>query len=189
MTERRRLTRSLTLTGLARQSRGARTGVLAAVSIAGATLALAGCTAPDDGIVLEGADGEKYVVPEDAERPEYNTREDCIADVTEQIRKLEEQGESIVDDPEDLCESTEGYHGAYGHAWVGPLIFAAGRWNSPLVAGWSPVANGGFAAPGSRIQSDVVSPAPSGAKTGDRAPLAGGFGSTGKSGFGESTGG
>lgn len=189
MTTRRRVTGSIALTGLAQKSRGARSGAFAAVSIATATLMLTGCTAPDDGVVLEGADGEKYVVPQDAERPEYDSREDCIADVTEQLKKIEASGETVAENPEDLCESTDRYNGVYSHAWIGPLIFAAGRWNSSRVAGWSPVASGGFAAPGSRLQPDVVNPAPSGAKTGDRAPLTGGFGSTGKTGIGESTGG
>lgn len=184
-------TKSIELSGLAARHRtssprGAK--VVAVMSIAGATLALSGCTAPDDGIVVSGADGKDYVIPEGAERPQYDSREDCIADVTEQIRALEAQGEDIVDDPEDLCESSEGYHGAYAHAWLGPLIFAGARWNSSRVAGWSTVGAGGFAAPGAKLQGDVVSPAPAGTSPGDRAPLKGGFGSTGKSGFGETAG-
>lgn len=187
---RARRTTDLTLSGLAARHRsGAARSSLAVLTLAGATLALSGCTAPDDGVVLTGADGQKYVVPDGAERPEYRSKEDCIADVTEQIRQLEAQGEDIVDEPEDLCESTEGYHGAYVHPWIGPLIFAGARWNSSRVAGWSPVASGGFAAPGGYVQKDVVSPAPAGSKVGERAPLKGGFGSSGKSGFGESAGG
>ncbi|BDZ45301.1 hypothetical protein [Naasia aerilata] len=165
MTARR--TRDLALSGLAaRHRRGAARTSLTVLSLAGATLALSGCTAPDEGVVLTGADGEKYVVPDGAERPEYRSREDCIADVTEQIRQLEAQGEDIVDEPEDLCESTERYHGAYVHPWIGPILFAGARWNSSRVAGWSPVANGGFAAPGGYVQKDVVSPAPAGSKVG-----------------------
>ncbi|WP_210507965.1 hypothetical protein [Naasia sp. SYSU D00057] len=183
-----RRTRSVSLSGIAARRATTRRTV-AIASIAGATLALSGCTAPDEGVVLEGADGERYVVPEGTERPQYDSREDCLADVEEQIRLLEAQGEDIVDEPEDLCESTEGYRGAYTHAWIGPLIFAAARWNSPRVAAWAPVGNGGFAAPGSRLQADMVQPAPAGSKVGERAPLKGGFGTSGKSGFGESAGG
>jgi hypothetical protein len=151
---------------------------------------MSGCTPPEEGIVLEGADGEKYVVPDSAERPEYDSKEACIADVTEQIALLERQGEQIDDNPEDLCEDASAYSGGhYTHAWLGPIIFAGSRWNSPNVAGWSTVGSGGFAAPGSKLQTDVVSRAPAGANTGDRTALANGFGSSGKSGFGSSVGG
>ena len=163
---------------------------VAVASIAGAVLALSGCAPTAEGIVLEGADGEKYVVPDNAERPMYNSKEDCIADVTEQIAVLEKQGEDIVDTPEELCEPSSNYPQAhYSGLWLGPLLFAGSRWNSSRVSGWAPVPSGGFAAPGSKLQSDVVSPAPAGAKTGERAPLKGGFGSSGKSGFGSATAG
>ncbi|MFB2555574.1 hypothetical protein [Herbiconiux liangxiaofengii] len=163
---------------------------VAVVSIAGAVLALSGCAPTDEGIVLEGADGEKYVVPDNAERPMYNSKEDCIADVAEQIAVLEKQGEDIVDTPEELCEPSSNYPQAhYSGLWLGPLLFAGSRWNSSRVSGWAPVPSGGFAAPGSKLQSDVVSPAPAGAKTGERAPLKSGFGSSGKSGFGSATAG
>ena len=49
------------LSGIARTERAQR-GV-AVVSIAGAVLALSGCAPTEEGIVLEGADGEKYVMP------------------------------------------------------------------------------------------------------------------------------
>ncbi|MCS5734734.1 hypothetical protein [Herbiconiux daphne] len=186
---------SLALSGIAATKRAALRRPAAArgvavVSIAGAVLALSGCAPTDEGIVLEGADGEKYVVPENAERPMYDSKEACIADVTEQIAVLERQGEDIVDTPEDLCEPSSRYPGAhYAGLWLGPLLFAGSRWNSPNVSGWATVPNGGFAAPGSKLQSDVVTPAAAGAKTGDRAPLKAGFGSSGKSGFGSSAGG
>lgn len=179
------------LSGLAARHRTGDTRVarvVAIASIAGATLALSGCTAPDDGVVATGADGENYVIPEGAERPQYRTREECIEDVTEQIEALEAQGEDIGDDPEELCESSESYRGAYLYPWLGPILFAGSRWNSSRVAGWSTVGDRGFAAPGSTLQRDVVSPAPAGTAPGDRAPLKGGFGSTGKSGFAESSG-
>ncbi|WP_445996574.1 hypothetical protein ACUWEX_13435 [Okibacterium fritillariae] len=176
------------LSGIARTERAQR-GV-AVVSIAGAVLALSGCAPTEEGIVLEGADGEKYVMPENAERPMYDSKEACIADVTAQIQQLESQGETIADSPEDLCESSDAYpQGHYGHLWLGPILFAGSRWNSPAVAGWANVPSGGFAAPGSKLQSDVVTPAPAGATTGQRAPLKGGFGSSGKSGFGSAAGG
>lgn len=176
------------LSGIARTERAQR-GV-AVVSIAGAVLALSGCAPTEEGIVLEGADGEKYVMPENAERPMYDSKEACIADVTAQIQQLESQGETIADSPEDLCESSDAYpQGHYGHLWLGPILFAGSRWNSPAVAGWANVPSGGFAAPGSKLQSDVVTPAPAGATTGQRAPLTGGFGSSGKSGFGSAVGG
>jgi hypothetical protein len=176
------------LSGIARTERAQR-GV-AVVSIAGAVLALSGCAPTEEGIVLEGADGEKYVMPENAERPMYDSKEACIADVTAQIQQLESQGETIADSPEDLCESSDAYpQGHYGHLWLGPILFAGSRWNSPAVAGWANVPSGGFAAPGSKLQSDVVTPAPAGATTGQRAPLKGGFGSSGKSGFGSAVGG
>jgi len=176
------------LSGIARTERAQR-GV-AVVSIAGAVLALSGCAPTEEGIVLEGADGEKYVMPENAERPMYDSKEACIADVTAQIQQLESQGETIADSPEDLCESSDAYpQGHYSHLWLGPILFAGSRWNSPAVAGWANVPSGGFAAPGSKLQSDVVTPAPAGAMTGQRAPLKGGFGSSGKSGFGSAVGG
>ncbi|MFG6402700.1 MULTISPECIES: hypothetical protein [unclassified Microbacterium] len=184
------------LTGIAARHRAsmiARPGLArtaAVASIAGAVLAMSGCAPTEEGIVLDGADGQKYVVPANAERPQYDSKEACIEDITAQIAELERQGESIADNPEDLCESAAAYSGGgYTHAWLGPIIFAGSRWNSPNVAGWSTVGSGGFAAPGSRLQGDVVSPAPAGANTGDRTALRGGFGTSGKSGFGSTVGG
>jgi hypothetical protein len=185
----------LVLTGIAATKRAAlsKRGALrgaAVVSIAGAVLAMSGCAPTEEGIVLDGADGQKYVVPDGAERPEYDSKEDCIADITEQIAELERQGESIEDNPEELCEQSSAYPGAgYSHAWIGPLIFAGSRWNSTRAAGWTPVNSGGFAAPGATLQRDVLSPAPAGATTGDRTALKNGFGTSGKSGFGSSVGG
>jgi hypothetical protein len=187
---------SLRLTGIAASHRAraaARPALLrgaAVASIAGAVLAMSGCAPTEEGVVLEGADGERYVVPVDAERPEYDSREACIADVTAQIEELERQGETIDDDPAALCEEASAYPGGgYGHAWLGPIIFAGSRWGSPNVAGWAPVRSGGFAAAGAPVQADVISPAPAGARVGDRTALSGGFGSTGKSGFGSTVGG
>lgn len=188
--------RQIVLTGIAREVRSTvteRSGIArgaAVLSIAGAVLALSGCAPTEEGVVLEGADGQKYVVPADAERPEYDSREACIADVSEQIALLQQQGEEIADNPEDLCESASAYSGGhYGHAWIGPIIFAGSRWQSSRVAGWSPVGSGGFAAPGSRLQADMVSPAPAGASVGERSSIKGGFGANGKSGFGSTAGG
>lgn len=180
----------LALAGIAASTRPRVRRTAAVLSIAGAVLAMSGCAPTEEGIVLEGADGEKYVVPDSAERPEYDSKEACIADITEQIAQLEQQGETIQDDPEDLCEEASAYPGGhYTHAWLGPIIFAGSRWNSTNVANWSTVNSGGFAAPGSRMQTDVVSRAPAGANTGDRTALANGFGSTGKSGFASTVGG
>lgn len=188
---------SLTLSGIAAAYRPGLTSLspgvargVAVASIAGAVLALSGCAPTEEGVVLEGADGQKYVVPSDAERPMYSSKEDCIADVTEQIAVLEKQGQDIVDTPEELCEPSSRYPTAgYAGLWLGPLLFAGSRWNSPRVSGWAPVPSAGFAAPGSRLQTDVVSPAPAGATTGERAPLKAGFGSSGKSGFASSSAG
>jgi hypothetical protein len=172
------------LAGIARLTRPTVAKSAAVFSIAGAVLALSGCAPQEDGVVLEGADGQNYVVPDDAERPMYDSKEDCIADVTAQIQQLQAQGETITDSPEDLCEDSSRYPAAhYAHPWLGPILFAGTRWSSPAVAGWSPVQSGNFAASGSTLQSDVVSPAPAGSKVGDRAPLKGGFGSSGKGGF------
>ncbi|MFG6446370.1 hypothetical protein ACFXP7_13735 [Microbacterium sp. P06] len=188
--------RRIALSGIAAAHRPASVGRAglargaAVMSIAGAVLAMSGCAPTEEGIVLDGADGQKYVLPADAERPGYDSKEACIADVTAQIAELERQGTPIEDNPEDLCEQSSAYPGAgYSHAWIGPIIFAGSRWTSPNVAGWSTVGSGGFAAPGSRLQADVVSPAPAGANTGDRTALKSGFGTTGKSGFGSSVGG
>lgn len=172
------------LSGIARLTRPSVAKGAAIFSIAGAVLALSGCAPEEEGTVLEGADGQKYVVPDNAERPMYDSKEDCVADVSAQIQQLQSQGQTITDTPESLCEQSSNYPNAhYSHPWLGPILFAGTRWNSPSVAGWSPVQNGNFAANGSNLQSDVVSPAPAGSKIGDRAPLKGGFGSSGKGGF------
>ncbi|MCU1481220.1 MAG: hypothetical protein JWQ19_2006 [Subtercola sp.] len=178
------------LSGIARSHRTGFTRGASALSIAAVAVLLSGCATSDDGVVLKGADGNNYVVPDGAERPQYATREDCIADVTEQIAKLQAEGESIGDDPNTLCEESSRYPSAhYAYPFLGPIIFAGSRWNSPRVSGWSGLTSGGFGAAGSSIQPDVVQPAPAGAKAGDRAALKGGFGTSGKSGFGESVGG
>jgi hypothetical protein len=162
--------------------------VAAALGVATAMMFLAGCSSvPQDGEVVTGADGENYVLPDGTERPVYASREECIADVTEQMRVLEQDGEQVSETPESLCESSDGYHGHYGPGlWLGPLLFAGSRWNSSRVSSWAPVTGGGFAAPGSTAQTDVVERAPANAKVGSRAPLTGGFGASGKSGFGSS---
>jgi hypothetical protein len=172
------------LSGIARLTRPTVAKGVAVFSIAGAVLALSGCAPQDEGTVLEGADGQKYVVPDDAERPMYDSKEACLTDVAAQIEQLKAQGETVTDTPEDLCEESSHYgSGYYAHPWLGPILFAGTRWSSPAVAGWSPVQSGNFAASGSKLQSDVVSPAPAGSSVGDRAPLKGGFGSSGKGGF------
>ncbi|MEJ3404651.1 hypothetical protein WDJ51_07900 [Rathayibacter sp. YIM 133350] len=176
---------SLTLTGVA-ASRTTRAAAM--VGVAGALFALAGCSSlPKDGTVVTGADGEKYVVPDDTERPVYASKEECLADVAEQLEKLRQDGKSVDQTPEQLCESSDRYQGHYGAGlWLGPLLFAGSRWNSSRVSSWAPVQAGGFAAPGS-APSDVAEKAPASAKVGSRAPLTGGFGSSGKSsGFGHS---
>ncbi|WP_159599464.1 hypothetical protein [Agromyces humi] len=164
--------------------------IATAIGVAGAMFLLAGCaTFPEDGEVVTGADGENYVLPDGTERPVYRSKEDCIADVTEQMKKLADAGEPVQGDPDQLCESSDGYHGHYGGGalWLGPLLFSGSRWDSPRVSSWAPVTQGGFAKPGSVAHSDVVEKAPAGAKVGTRAPLSGGFGSSGKAaGFGSS---
>ena len=175
----------ISLTGITRPSAPKTVG---AMGIAAARMFLAGCsTVPDEGIVVEGADGENYVLPEGAERPTYKSKEDCLADVNEQIQLLEQQGEQVEGDAESLCESSSSYGTHYSSAlWLGPVLFASSRWNSTRVSSWAPVTSGGFAASGSSAHSDVAQKAPAGATVGSRAPLKSGFGSTGKSGFGSS---
>ncbi|MGO2749223.1 MAG: hypothetical protein ACTIA6_04140 [Pseudoclavibacter sp.] len=173
----------VSLSGITRPSAPKTVG---AMGVAAAMMFLAGCsTVPDEGIVVEGADGENYVLPEGAERPTYASKEDCLADVNEQIQLLEQQGEQLEGDAESLCESSSSYGTHYSSAlWLGPVLFASSRWNSTRVSSWAPVTSGGFAAPGSAAHSDVAQKAPAGATVGSRAPLKNGFGSTGKSGFG-----
>jgi hypothetical protein len=180
----------MSVTGIAAAHRSTAVKTLAVASIATASLFNAGCTADDEGTVRKGADGKDYVLPDDAQRPQYQSREDCIADVTEQIAKLKAQGENVGDNPADLCEPASNYAGHYAHPWVGPIIWGAGIWHSPRVAGWSQVTDGGFGANGAaKLQPDVIQKAPAGAKAGSRAPLKGGFGGSGKSGFGSHAGG
>ncbi|PPF39924.1 hypothetical protein [Pseudoclavibacter sp. AY1H1] len=178
-----RRSRGVTLSGIARPSTPKTVG---AMGVAAAMMFLAGCsTVPDDGVVVEGADGENYVLPDGAERPTYTSKEDCLADVNEQIQLLEQQGEQLEGDAESLCESSSSYGTHYSSAlWLGPVLFASSRWNSTRVSSWAPVTSGGFAAPGSSAHSDVAQKAPAGATVGSRAPLKSGFGATGKSGFG-----
>ncbi|MDR6907303.1 hypothetical protein J2X63_003011 [Agromyces sp. 3263] len=163
--------------------------VVAAIGMAGAMLLLAGCSPfPEDGVVVSGADGEEYILPDGTERPVYASKDDCIADVSEQIRLLRAEGTAVDASPDQLCESSDGYRGHYGAGlWLGPLLFSGSRWDSSRVSSWAPVTGGGFAKPGSTAHSDVVERAPAGAKVGERAPLSGGFGSSAKSGgFGSS---
>ncbi|PPF76017.1 hypothetical protein [Pseudoclavibacter sp. Z016] len=178
-----RRSRGVTLSRIARPSTPKTVG---AMGVAAAMMFLAGCsTVPDDGVVVEGADGENYVLPDGAERPTYTSKEDCLADVNEQIQLLEQQGEQVEGDAESLCESSSSYGTHYSSAlWLGPVLFASSRWNSTRVSSWAPVTSGGFAAPGSSAHSDVAQKAPAGATVGSRAPLKSGFGATGKSGFG-----
>lgn len=149
----------ISLSGITRPSAPKTVG---AMGIAAAMMFLAGCsTVPDEGIVVEGADGENYVLPEGAERPTYKSKEDCLADVNEQIQLLEQQGEQVEGDAESLCESSSSYGTHYSSAlWLGPVLFASSRWNSTRVSSWAPVTSGGFAASGSSAHSDVAQKAP-----------------------------
>jgi hypothetical protein len=188
-TRTRRRSGDVGISGIASKRRGLVIGGVVAVGVLGLAVALNSANPSTDGVVTTGADGQDYVIPENAERPVYASREDCLADVREQIAQLQAQGEEVGDDPEQLCEATDEYRGHYaGGFWVGPLIFASSRWNSTRATSWAPVTTGGFAARGA-TQPDVVQKAPAGAAPGSKATLAGGFGGTGKSGFGSHVGG
>lgn len=185
----RRRSGDVGISGIAAKRRGLLIGGAVAVGAIGLAVALSAGGSQTDGVVTTGADGENYVIPENAERPVYDSREDCLADVREQIAALEAQGETVGDDPEQLCESTDDYQGHYaGGHWIGPIIFPSSRWSSTRATSWAPVATGGFAARGS-TQPDVVQRAAAGATPGSKATLSGGFGGTGKSGFGSHVGG
>lgn len=188
--EKKHRSADVSVSGIASARRGLIVGGVVAVGAVGLAIALTAANPPTDGVVTVGADGESYVIPENAERPVYDSREDCLADVREQIAKLQAEGETISDDPEQLCESTDSYSGHYaGGHWIGPIIFPSSRWSSSRVSSWSSVPSGGFAAPGSSVQADVVQKAPAGSTVGSKTTLSGGFGSTGKSGFGSHVGG
>ncbi|NQX03484.1 hypothetical protein HQQ82_01570 [Rathayibacter sp. VKM Ac-2856] len=188
-TRTRRRSGDVGISGIASKRRGLVIGGVVAVGVLGLAAALNSANPSTDGVVTTGADGQDYVIPENAERPVYSSREDCLADVREQIAQLQAEGEEVGDDPEQLCEATDEYRGHYaGGLWLGPLIFASSRWNSTRATSWAPVTTGGFAARGA-TQPDVVQKAPAGAAPGTKATLAGGFGGTGKSGFGSHVGG
>ncbi|KZX21102.1 hypothetical protein [Rathayibacter tanaceti] len=185
----RRRSRDVGVSGIASQRRGLLIGGAVAVGAIGLAVALNSASPSSDGIVATGADGQDYVIPENAERPVYASREDCLADVREQVAELQAQGEPVGDDPEQLCESTDEYRGHYaGGFWLGPIIFPGSRWSSTRATSWATVPSGGFAARGA-TQPDVVQKAPAGSTVGSRATLSGGFGGTGKSGFGSHVGG
>ncbi len=176
--------RPIALSGIAAAHRNLPRAALGVTTLAAATLLLAGCAADEEGTVRTASDGSTYVLPDDARRPEYRTREDCIADVTAQLNQLRANGNNVDDDPESLCESSAAYPGHYHAPWIGPILWGSSIWNSSRVASWTPVGNGGFSWTSANLQPDVVQQAPSGAAAGDRAPLKGGFGSSGKSGIG-----
>lgn len=180
---------NLTISGIGADRAKTLAKTVTAIGVAGAMLALAGCSSvPEEGVVMPGADGKNYVVADGTERPTYKSKEDCIADVTEQIAKLKADGEAITQTPEQLCESSEKYGNTYHHAgggsfiWLGPLLFGGSRWDSPRVQSWAPVQAGGFAAPGAAAQPDIAPAAEAGSKVGAKAPLKSGFGGSAKSG-------
>ncbi|MBF4461977.1 MULTISPECIES: hypothetical protein [unclassified Rathayibacter] len=180
---------SVGISGIASRRRGLIVGGAVVIGAIGIAAALASANQSPDGVVATGADGQDYVIPENAERPIYHSREECLADIREQIATLQAQGEPVGDDPEQLCESSDDYHGYYGGGyWLGPIIYPSSRWSSARPSSWAPVSTGGFAAHGA-TQPDVVQRAPAGAKVGSKATLSGGFGGTGKSGFGSHVGG
>ena len=176
--------RPIVLSGIAAAHRALPRAAIGVTTLAAATLLLAGCTADDEGTVRTASDGTGYVLPDDAKRPEYRTREDCIADVSEQLASLRADGNDIDDDPESLCESSDAYPGHYHSPWIGPILWGNALWNSNRVASWSPVRDGGFSWVSANLQPDVVQRAPAGTASGDRAALKGGFGTSGKSGIG-----
>lgn len=187
-TERRRSS-DVGISGIASKRRGLLIGGAVAVGAIGLAVALSNGAPSTDGVVTTGADGQDYVIPENAERPVYRNKEDCLADVREQIAKLQAEGEPVGDDPEQICESSDSYQGHYGGGlWLGPIIFPSSRWSSTRASSWATVPSGGFAARGP-TQPDVVQKAPAGATPGSRATLSGGFGGTGKAGFGSHVGG
>lgn len=166
---------------------GAEVAAMGLVSV----LLLTGCSSDTQGIVMQGADGQTYEMPEGAERPVYRTKQDCVEDVRDQINALNEEGAGITEAPEDLCEDTATYarsHGGtsvllYRGGYWGPILPGNSRWDSPRVIGWEPVSNGLFAAPGAKVQSGITR-APAGSKVGGKTSIRGGFGSSGKGGFG-----
>lgn len=148
-----------------------------------------------EGVVREGADGKRYVVPEGAERPVYDSEEDCIADTRERIKQLKEQtGEDISEDPKDLCEAADTYHGGHGShplyiyhgRYLGPIVPGNSRWESPRLRDWTPAVDRTFGAQGHRLQVGIPH-APSGAGLGEHVVIRGGFGGF-KGGFAHAAG-
>jgi hypothetical protein len=156
------------------------------IAIVAAGALLSGCESqPDDpGVVMTGADGQNYVLPEGAERPIYNTLQDCLDDVRARIKAIESDGgDKIEETAEDLCQQTDTYAHSGGvvtmSRWYGPIIRSGGRWESPKVTSWEPVTDRTFAAPGLKVQRGVTI-APAGSFSGQRVTIRGGFGGTGK---------
>lgn len=141
-----------------------------ATLISGLGLAvLAGCGTDYtvEGTVHKGADGQQYVIPDNADRAVYASKQECADDVKaheDQIKAA--TGKEI--NPDDACQPVTKYSGAaYPRGYYYGIIMGRSQeWQSGKVNAWAPVQDGMFAAKGEPLQHNIAT-APKGTRVGD----------------------
>lgn len=146
-------------------------GKIASVAVIGGVglAVLAGCGSDYivEGTVHKGADGRQYVIPDDADRAVYASKQNCIDDVKAHENQIKAAtGKEI--NPSDACQPVTKYRGnVFPRGYIYGLIMNRGQeWRSNKIQSWTPVQDGMFAAKGEPLQHNIAT-APKGVRVGD----------------------
>jgi hypothetical protein len=130
--------------------------------------ALSGGEYKVSGTVLTGADGKKYILPNNPNQPVYPDRQACIDDVNKHMDRIKKATGSTVN-PSSVCQPVSQYHTVriYRNGqYLGPIVSENDEWQSSDMVAWSPVRDGTFAATGIPQEHDIAN-APKGSVEGE----------------------
>lgn len=157
--------------------------------------ALGGFDEKRDGLAMDGRDGIVYTIPTDAQRPVFESRDDCITDVNDRIKQLKEADSDveIKEKAEDLCEPVsvyedDDYDGGNGvvvvssNSYYGPIVGKSDGWTPKHAKTWDDTTKTKRFAIPNKVVQEGIKKAPSGTKPGGI--IRGGFGVSPKGGFG-----
>lgn len=157
--------------------------------------AMGGFDEKRDGLAMDGRDGVVYTIPTDAQRPVFESRDDCITDVNDRIKQLKEADDNveIKEKAEDLCEPVSAYEDDDYDGGNGVVVVSSNSYYGPIVGksdGWAPkhikiwddtTKTKRFAIPNKVVQEGIKK-APNSTKVGGI--IRGGLGVSPKGGFG-----